>query len=174
MQNNYHIYRNKQDIGKRIRYLHSEEPLSIALIANDSEGEVIDAISYYTQFFDFPLFVLLFEDNGRLAELRLQFPSVSFILFTQSSSFGSIINVMANECFTTYFWVTRTDIRVNTFDLDKVLKSFRGSDRPAQISPVLTNRFDESLPVVHFPKLNKNYIDPIPFIPSQQILQIQF
>ncbi|MGD8114063.1 MAG: hypothetical protein ACQEWA_04205, partial [Sphaerochaetaceae bacterium] len=62
MQTDYHIYRNKQDIGKRIRYLHSEEPLSIALLVNDFESEILDSISYYSTYFDVPLFVLLFED----------------------------------------------------------------------------------------------------------------
>ncbi|MDC7245403.1 MAG: hypothetical protein PQJ47_05755 [Sphaerochaetaceae bacterium] len=168
MQTDYHIYRNKQDIGKRIRYLHSEEPLSIALLVNDFESEILDSISYYSTYFDVPLFVLLFEDNRKLAELRLQFPSVSFIVFTQPASMGAAINVMANECFTTYFWVTRSDIRVESFDFDMVLEQFNRSERPSQISPILSNRFDERLPVVHLPKVDRNFIDPVPLIPSEK------
>jgi len=170
MQTNYHIYRNKQDIGKRIRYLHSEEPLSIALLVNDFESDVNDAVSYYSSYFDVPLYVLLFEDNRKLTQLRLQFPSVSFIVFTQPVSVGAAINVMANECFTTYFWVTRSDMRVESFEFDTIMENFNRSERPAQISPVLSNRFGEMLPVIHLPKVDKNFIDPIPMIPTQSVM----
>ena len=166
--NNYHMYRNKQDIGKRIRYLHSEEPLSIAIVAIDTGRVLIEAISYYESRFSSPLYVLIYEDVGNITELRMNFPSISFIVFTQPVSVGSMINVMANECFTTYFFVTRSDTNVVSFDFDSILSQFNKSNKPALITPVLLNKADEYIPVVQVPRIEKYVIDPLPFFPSKE------
>ena len=166
--NNYHIYRNKQDIGKRIRYLHSEEPLSIAIVAIDTGNTLIDAISYYETRFSSPLFVLIYEGMGSITELRMSFPSISFIVFTQPVSVANMINVMANECFTTYFFVTRSDIQVMHFDFESILMQFRKIDKPALLAPVLLNKADEHIPVVQVPRIEKHIIDPLPFFSTKE------
>ncbi len=166
--NNYHIYRNKQDIGKRIRYLHSEEPLSIAIVAIDTGNTLIDAISYYETRFSSPLFVLIYEGMGSITELRMSFPSISFIVFTQPVSVANMINVMANECFTTYFFVTRSDTQVMHFDFESILMQFRKIDKPALLAPVLLNKADEQIPVVQVPRIEKHIIDPLPFFSTKE------
>ena len=166
--NSYHMYRNKQDIGKRIRYLHSEEPLSVALIAADYGTVLIDAISYYESKFSSPLYVLIFEDMGNITGLRMNFPSVSFIVFTQPVSVGNMINVMANECFTTYFFVTRSDVHVIDFNFEEILNQFNKVDKPALITPVIMNKADEYIPVVQVPRMEQHIIDPLPFFPTKE------
>jgi hypothetical protein len=166
--NNYHMYRNKQDIGRRIRYLHSEEPLSVAIIAVDSGETLIDAISYYESKFSSPLYVLIFEDMKNITQLRMTFPSISFIVFTQPVSVGNMINVMANECFTTYFFVTRSDLHIVNFNFDSILTHFNKGNKPALITPVLLNKADEYIPVVQVPRIEEHIINPLPFFPSHE------
>jgi hypothetical protein len=162
------MYRNKQDIGKRIRYLHSEEPLSIAIVAIDTGNTLLDAISYYETRFTSPLFVLIYEGMGNIVELRMNFPSISFIVFTQPVSVANMINVMANECFTTYFFVTRSDTQVIHFDFESVLTQFRKIDKPALLTPVLLNKADEHIPVVQVPRIERHIIDPLPFFSTKE------
>jgi len=162
------MYRNKQDIGKRIRYLHSEEPLSIAIVAIDTGNTLIDAISYYETRFSSPLFVLIYEGMGSITELRMSFPSISFIVFTQPVSVANMINVMANECFTTYFFVTRSDTQVIHFDFESILMQFRKIDKPALLAPVLLNKADEHIPVVQVPRIEKHIIDPLSFFSTKE------
>ncbi|NCB01729.1 MAG: hypothetical protein EOM67_06130 [Spirochaetia bacterium] len=166
--NNYHIYRNKQDIGKRIRYLHSEEPLSIALIASIGDEVLSEAISYYETTFSSPIYVLLYEELGKITELRLEFPSVSFIVFTQPVSVGAMVNVLANECYTTYFFVTRSDLRVTQFEYSSILDQFNKNPKPALVTPCIVNKGNESIPVVQVPRIEKHLIDPIPFFPDKE------
>ena len=162
------MYRNKQDIGKRIRYLHSEEPFSIALIARVGDEVLSEAISYYETTFTSPLYVLLYEEIGQITELRLEFPSVSFIVFTQPASVASMLNVMANECYTTYFFVTRSDLRIVNFDFEEILALFNKSPKPALLTPHLVNKEEEEIPVVQVPRIEKHIIDPLPFFPKKE------
>ncbi len=166
--NNYHIYRNKQDIGKRIRYLHSEEPLSIAIIAVDDGELLIDAISYYEGTFSSPLYILMFEEMGNISQLRMSFPSISFIVFNQPLSTATMINVMANECYTTYFFVTRSDLHVIDCDLDSIIAQFNKGPKPALITPLLVNKNEEPIPVVQVPHKEGHVINPLPFFPTHE------
>lgn len=162
------MYRNKQDIGKRIRYLHSEEPLSIAIIAVDNGELLLDALSYYESKFSSPLYVLIFEEMDNISQLRMNFPSISFIVFTQPVSTGNMINVMANECYTTYFFVTRSDLHVIDFDFDSIIAQFSKGEKPALITPILLNKGDEEIPVVQVPHIDRHIIDPLPFFPTNE------
>ena len=97
MQNSYHVYRSRQDIGSRIRYLHSEVRLSIALIDMGGREALIDAIEYYHTQHSWPITVFLSDSMDILGELRMQFPLVTFIHFPQPASTGAMINVMATS-----------------------------------------------------------------------------
>ncbi len=166
MQNSYHVYRSRQDVGSRIRYLHSEVRLSIALIDMGGAEALIDAIEYYHTTMNWPLIVFLSDRQENLAELRMQFPLVSFIHFPQPVSTGAMINVMANECYATYFLVTRSDLRIPFFNSDEVLNLFEKGKNPAMLTPVVRDRFNELIPTVEVPRMQKFFIDPLPFIPS--------
>ncbi len=166
MQNNYHVYRSRQDIGSRIRYLHSEIPLSIALIDTDGGDALCEAIEYYHLTLKWPLTVFLCDRQDSLAELRLQFPLVSFIHFPQPVSIAAMINVMANECYTTYFAVTRSDLRITAFEADRIFSLFEEHSQHAMVTPFVRNRFGELIPTIEVPRLKKFSIDPLPFIPS--------
>lgn len=166
MQNSYHVYRSRQDIGSRIRYLHSEVRLSIALIDMGGRDALIDAIEYYHTQKSWPVTVFLSDSRDALAELRMQFPLVTFIHFPQPASTGAMINVMANECYATYFLVTRSDLRISLLDEEAVFNLFEREMNPAVLTPYVRDRFDELIPTVEVPRLERNFVDPLPFIPS--------
>ncbi len=166
MQNSYHVYRSRQDIGSRIRYLHSEVRLSVALLDMGGSEALIDAIAYYHSSLSWPLIVFLSDRHDNLAELRMQFPHVSFIHFPQPVSTGAMINVMANECYATYFLVTRSDLRLPVFEVEKALELFEKGKNPAMITPYVRDRFQDLIPTVEVPRMERSCVEPLPFIPS--------
>ncbi len=166
MQNSYHVYRSRQDIGSRIRYLHSEVRLSIALIDMGGRDALIDAIEHYHAQNSWPITVFLSDSKDTLAELRMQFPLVTFIHFPQPASIGAMINVMANECYATYFLVTRSDLRISLLDEIAVFNLFEREKNPAVLTPYVRDRLDELIPTVEVPRLERNFVDPLPFIPA--------
>jgi len=165
MQNSYHVYRSRQDIGSRIRYLHSEVRLSIALIDMGGREALIDAIEYYHTQHSWPITVFLSDSMDILGELRMQFPLVTFIHFPQPASTGAMINVMANECYATYFLVTRSDLRISALDEGSVFTLFERGKNPAVLTPHIRDRFDDLIPTVEVPRRERNLVDPLPFIP---------
>lgn len=170
MQNNYQVYHRKQDIGKRISLLHREEPLSIGIVASGSVDELIAAIDAYSSKTVWPLVVLMFEDMGRISELQNQFQHVTFIVFSNPVPMGVKVNAMADECYTTYFAITRSDVKIISFDDEALFSLLRRSDRPAALVPMLANRSNEMIPSIQTPMVHDGLIDPVPFFPNTHIL----
>jgi hypothetical protein len=169
MKNSYRIFHRKQDIGRRISLLHREETLSIGMLAQESGEALAGAIDSVTTFSNWPIIVLMYEEQGRVPELRLRFPSVTFIVFSHPVSFGTMANAMANECYTTFFYLVRSDVRCDRFDTDSAIELLHRSDKPAAVTPLLTNRNGEPIPVVQAPLLRDGLIDPVPFFPSGEV-----
>ena len=167
MQTNYHIFHRRQDIGKRISLLHREETLSIGMIAVDNGENLAVAIdSLLARAGAWTLHVLMYEEQGRLPELRSRFPEVTYIVFTESVSFGTMANALANECHATFFLLTRSDLQCLKLELQQSIQHLHRSDKPSVITPVLTNRLQEPIPVIQAPLLRSGMIDPISFFPS--------
>jgi len=169
MQNKYQIFYRKQDLGKRISLLHREEPLSVGLIAAGNSDELTQAIESYVRSTRWCVHVLMHEDQARIPELRTQFPDVTFIIFTQPVSFGAMMNAMANECYTTYFFIARSDLRFISFDDEGALSLLRRSDHPAAVTPKITNRLSEPVPTIQAPMVRDGSIDPISFLPADSV-----
>jgi len=169
MQNSYQIYHRKQDIGKRISLLHREEPLSIGMLAVETGESLAQSIASLVADKSWPLHVLMFEEQGRIPELRKRFPNVTFIVFKQPVPFGTLANALANECYTTFFYLTRSDLRQIKFDAEKAIELLLRSDKPAAVTPVMTNRLGESIPVIQAPMLREGVIDPIAFLPRESV-----
>lgn len=167
MQNNYHLFHRKQDIGKRINLLHREETLSVGMIAVDDGEALATAIEDLAVFARYwTLHVIMYEEQGRIPELRSRFPDVTFIVFTEPASFGTMANAMANECYTTFFFLTRSDLRCVDYDVEGAIQLLHRSDKPAAVTPILSNRLGERIPVVQAPMLRDGMIDPISFLPT--------
>jgi hypothetical protein len=171
MESNFQIVYGKQDIGKRISLLHSQETISIGLVSVGSEAELADSIKALYDFTDIgSLFVLLYQEHENLKAIIKQYPKATFILFTEPLSFGSIANVMANQCHSTYFALTRSNLEFVSFDYQKAIDILNGSQKAAAVTFNLTNRFEEELPVIQVPFIRDNLIDPISFFPSKDQL----
>jgi hypothetical protein len=169
MKHNYQIFHRKQDIGRRISALHREEILSIGMIALDSGETLARAIEQLVQNSPYPLHVIMHEDQGYIGQLRNRFPDVTFIVFSLPVSFGTMANALANECYTTFFYLIRSDASCHTSDFDQALTLLNLSEKPAVITPVLYNRQGEVVPVIQVPMLRNHLIDPIPFLPSTEL-----
>jgi len=170
MQNNYQVFHRKQDIGKRISQLHREEQLSIGIVATGTVDELISTLDDYASRIPWALVVLMYEEFGRIVELRMQYPSVTFIVFTNPVPLGMMINAMADECYTTYFWITRSDLSIIRFEQELLFTLLRRSDRPAAIIPIFANRNGEVVPSIQAPMIRSDRIDPIPFFPIGEVV----
>ncbi|MFA5513779.1 MAG: hypothetical protein WDA17_02540 [Sphaerochaetaceae bacterium] len=171
MENNFQIIYGKQDISKRISLLHRQETFSIGLISVGSEKELISSTERLYDFTNIgSLFVLLYQEHENLKEIAKQFPKVTFILFNEPLSFGTLANVMANQCHSTYFLLTRTNLEFTKFEYKKGIEVLNGSKKAALVTFDLTNRFGEALPVIQVPFIRDNLIDPISFFPTEERL----
>ena len=149
MQNNYQIFHRKQDIGKRISLLHREETLSLGMVAMEGGEALATSIEELTACAPTrTVHVLMYEEQGRLPELRARFPDVTFIVFSEPVSFGTMANSMANECYTTFFFLTRSDLRCSGYAMDEAIKLLHRSDKPSVITVRLMNRLQEQIPVI--------------------------
>lgn len=146
--------------------LHREEPLSIALVARGTYEELLDAIDAFVHSTRWCIHVLLYEERGRIGELREQYPEVTFIVFNTPLSFGAMANVMANECYTTYFFITRSDSRLVSFDENQAMHAFKRSSHPASITPLITNKYGDAIPSIQAPMLRDNHIEALSFFPT--------
>lgn len=169
MKSKYQIFHRKQDIGRRISLLHREETLSIGVLAQESGEALASAIESLSTYANWPLNVLMYEEQGRIPELRLRFPFVTFIVFSLPATFGAMANAMANECYTTFFYLIRSDLRCDVFDTTEAIELLHRSDKPAAVTPFLENRNHEPIPVIQAPMLKDGLIDPVPFFATKEI-----
>jgi nitrogen regulatory protein PII-like uncharacterized protein len=170
MKNNYQIFHRKQDIGKRISLLHREEQLAVGILDCGTPEELMDALDAYLSSTRWGLYVMMHEEQGRIPELRSSYPDVTFIVFSNPPALGAQVNAMADECYTTYFFITRSDLRIVSFDDSGAIKLLKRSDHPAIVTPVLTNKLQERLPCIQAPMLRAHQIESIPFFPDGTIL----
>lgn len=169
MDSSYQIFHRKQDIGKRISLLHREQPLSVGVVCLEKGEALARSIEHLIERYPFPLHVLMFEEQGRIKELIKRFPSVTFILFKLPASLGMMGNVLANECYSTFFYLTRSDLRHQVDDFEGAIEILNRSDKPSVVTPILTNRIKEKIPSIQIPLVRSNLIDPISFFPKEEL-----
>ena len=170
MPSNYQVFHRKQDIGKRISQLHREEQLAVGIVATGSVDELTDAVSACVNAVRWPVSVIMYEEMGRVVELRSMFPQVTFIVFQNPVTMGTKLNAMADECYTTYFFIIRSDQRILAFNDEELFALLRRSDRPAAVVPTLVNRNGEPMPSIQAPMVREGMVDPMPFFPSTAII----
>ncbi|MGI6432280.1 MAG: hypothetical protein ACOXZ4_00200 [Sphaerochaetaceae bacterium] len=167
MTNNYQLYHRIQDIGRRIRTLHRDQTLAVGIIAVENGDSLATSIDQLCdQFSSMSLFVLMHQGQGDVLSLRNRFAKINFIVFSEPASFASMANVLANESYSTYFLLTRSDLRQKSIDIEASIQLLHRSDRPVAITAHLTNRLGESIPIIQAPFIRKELLDPLSFMPS--------
>jgi len=170
MKSNYQIFHRKQDLGKRIGLLHREEQLSVGILDCGTPEALCESIDTYLAITQWCIHVVMHEEQARIPELRASYPQVTFIVFSNPPSLGEKINAMADECYTTYFLIVRSDLTAVSFDDIGAANLLKRSDHPAIVTPVLTNKFKETLPSIQVPLVTDGRIDPLPFFPDGTVL----
>ncbi|MFA5468625.1 MAG: hypothetical protein WC224_06170 [Sphaerochaetaceae bacterium] len=166
MSSSYRLFHRKQDIGKRISLLHREQLLSVAMVAQEKGEALARSVEHLAELSRWPLHVLMDEEQGNIGELTERFPSVTFIVFALPATIGAMANVVANECYSTYFYLTRSDLRHSNYELEEALKYLEQSEKPSVITPLLSNRLGEPIPTIQTPLAREHLIDPVSFIPK--------
>lgn len=169
MQTKYQLYLKRTDIGRRISLLHKEQTLSVGLIMIESGNALITSLKQAQKSFEEKnLFILMHSEQGRITELIKEFPTLSFILFEESVSFATMANAFANECYTTFFFLSRSDLTHHHFEPQRAMELLLQSERPAAITSHLFNKMGENIPVIQVPYINKGLIEPLSFFPTEE------
>ncbi|MFA5570270.1 MAG: hypothetical protein ACOX0W_08455 [Sphaerochaetaceae bacterium] len=170
MKSSYQLFHRTQDIGKRIQLLHRRETLSIGVIATESDEDLVASLSQIRLDYEkWNLYVLMHREQGAINQLREDFPDFSFIVFSEAASFGAMVNVLADECFTSYFFLSRTDVSCSHFSEQEVVDFFHQWEKPAVVVPLLYNRLHEKLPAISVPFKRGHLLDPLSFIPTMEV-----
>lgn len=168
MQSNYRIYHRKQDLGKRISQLHREEQLAIGVLDIGTTQELENCIAWYVANMNCCLHVITQDDRIQIQEMQDAWPEVSWLVFSSVTTLGERINALADECYTTYFMVVRSDQEMVRFEGSVLMPMMVRPDHPAVIAPVLSNMLGELLPTVRVPHMHGKDLDPLSFMPGSK------
>lgn len=166
MQNNYRIYHRKQDLGKRISQLHREEQLAIGILDVGTAQELENSIAWYVANMNCCLHVITQDDRIQIQEMQEAWPEITWLVFSSVTTLGERLNALADECYTTYFMVVRSDQEMLRFEGTVLMPMMSRPDHPAVLAPVLSNMLGELLPSVRAPHLRGKDLDPISFMPG--------
>ncbi|MCH3915919.1 MAG: hypothetical protein LKE40_00205 [Spirochaetia bacterium] len=161
----YRIYHRKQDVGKKIEQLHRSEQLAIGIIDVGTLEQLKTTLSRYISEMNCCLHAIISSERGDIATLLDEFPDVTFIVFNGLGYLGELINAVADECFTTYFMIVRTDMELVRFDGAYILSLFNDERAPGIIVPAIANSNKEIIPSMRSPRLTGNLIDPDSYFP---------
>lgn len=154
----------KQDLGYRISSLFSTEEFSLGILDFADSKELEVTLSWYGENIPFSTFVLTTEYKMEGYEKILEeFPKVTFIVFKGDTSTGEYINVMANECMSEYFLLTRTDMDLISFESSSLLSLMGGQSHPVIFSPVFLSSSGDIIPSLRLPFIRDREIDPQPY-----------
>ncbi len=149
--------------------LHREQPLSIGVVCLERGEALARSIEHLIERYSWPLHVLMYEEQGRISDLIKRFPSVTFIVFKVPATLGVMGNVLANECYSTFFYLTRSDLRYQVANFEAAIEILNRGDKPSMVTPILTNRNGEKIPSIQIPLIRNNLIDPISFFPKDEM-----
>ncbi len=153
-------------MGKIIGQLHREEQLAVGILDIGTIEELETCVQWYVKNMNCCLHVLTQEDRIQVADMQERWPEVTWIVFNSVTTLGERINVLANECFTTYFMVVRSDLELMRFEGAQVMGTMSRAEHPVILTPVLTNMLHEVLPTIRAPHLKRKELDPLSFFPT--------
>ena len=161
----YRIYHRKQDVGKKIEQLHRSEQLAIGIIDVGTLEQLMQALNWYSKNMNFCLHAVISAERGDIKSFKEEFPDVTFIVFPSITSFGECTNAFADECFTTFFMVVRSDVEIIRFEGAYLFDLLNKKESPIAIVPAIANSNKEIIPSMRAPRLDGTLIDPVSYFP---------
>ncbi len=164
----YRMVFRKQDLGFRISSLYKQKQFAIGILDFGTKEELESTLKWYMENMNLSLHVLTNEYNMERYNIQANYPEVTFIIFSNDTTTGEYINAMADECYTDYFLIVRTDMEMVAFEGEKLLAVMAGKDHPVVICPVMISSEAELLPTVRAPYIRGSEIDPQSFLPDME------
>lgn len=169
---NYRIYHRKQDVGKQIEQLHRSEQLAIGVIDVGNLDQLKNTLNWYITNMNCCLHAVISAERGDIAAFQSEFPDVTFVVFPTLPSHGEMVNTIADECFTTYFLIVRSDMEIVRFEGAYLFSLLSSKKSPIALVPSIANSNKEIIPSMRAPKLDGNLIDPISYFPDMGTTEI--
>lgn len=168
----YRIYHRKQDLGKKIEQLHRSEQLAIGIIDVGTLEQLENTLKWYSKNMNFCLHAAISSERGDISAFKEEFPDVTFIVFPSIVSLGESVNTIADECFTTFFMIVRSDIDIIRFEGAYLFELLNSKDSPVALVPAIANSNKEIVPSMRSPRLNGNLIDPDSYFPHMSSTEV--
>ena len=164
----YRMVFRKQDLGFRISSLYKQKQLAVGILDFGTKEELEATLKWYMENMNLSLHVLTNEYNMERYNIQAKYPEVTFIIFSNDTTTGEYINAMADECYTDYFLIVRTDMEMVAFEGEKLLAIMSGKAHPVVICPVMISSEAELLPTIRAPYIRGREIDPQSFLPAME------
>lgn len=162
----YKIYHRKQDLGKKIEQLHRSEQLAIGIIDSGNLELLKETLTWYSQNMNYCLHAVISSDRGDISTFQADFPDVTFIAYPTLPTHGEMVNTIADECFTTYFLIVKTDMEIVRFEGAYLFSLLSSKDAPAALVPAIANSAKEIIPSMRAPQKVGSLIDPVSYFPD--------
>ena len=162
----YRIVFSKQDLGYRISTLYRQKQFSIGIMDFGTKEDLIHSLDWYLENMNLSVHVLTTEFKMDQYDIQKDYPEVTFIVFKNDTTTGEFVNAMADECYTDYFLIVRSDTEIIAFDSAKLLSIMVSKDHPVAISPVMLSKSAEVMPTIRAPYIRGREIDPQSFQPN--------
>ncbi len=162
----YRMVFRKQDLGFRISSLYKQKQFAVGILDFGTKEELEKSLEWYMANMNLSLHVLTTEYKMEQYDIQSKYPEVTFIVFSNDTSTGEYINAMANECYTDYFFIVRTDMELIAFNGEKLLAVMAEKNHPVVICPVMLSSDAELMPTLRAPCLRGKEVDPQAFLPD--------
>ncbi len=166
MMSDYRTIHRKQDLEMKISSLYRQVQLAIGLLDVSGKEDLISSLDWFRENMNFCLHLVTTQERAEEMDLMERYPEVTFILFKNPTTTGEYINAFADECYTTYFLVLRTDTVLIGYQGQELMEVMQGKNHPALITPVMISSGAEVLPTLRAPHLSGRDFDPLSFTPG--------
>lgn len=163
---NYRMVFRKQDLGFRISSLYKQKQFAVGILDFGTKDDLINTLDWYMKNMNLSLHVLTTEYKMEQYDIQTNYPEVTFIVFSNDTTTGEYINAMANECYTDYFLIVRSDTELIAFDGALLLEVLSAKDHPVVITPLMISSEGEVMPTLRTPYLRGREVDPQSFLPD--------
>lgn len=162
----YRMVFRKQDLGFRISSLYKQKQFAVGILDFGTREDLENTLDWYTANMNLSLHVLTTEYRMEEYGIQAKYPEVTFIVFSAETTTGEYVNAMANECYTDYFLIVRSDMELIAFDGAALLSIMAGKEHPMVICPVMLSSDGEVMPTLRAPYLRGKEVDPQSFMPA--------
>ena len=162
----YRIVFSRQDLGYRISTLYRQQQFSIGILDFGSKEDLLATLDWYLENMNLSIHVLTTEFKMDRYDIQDSYPEVTFIVFKNDTTTGEYINAMADECYTDYFLIVRSDMEIIAFESKPLLEVMKSKDHPVAISPVMLSSSGEIMPPLRAPYIRGKEVDPQSFQPD--------